>query len=356
MSDLVKNEKKIFSGVDLFKLIASILIVLLHTVETTSWYPCEVKFVLTRFAVPFFFITSGFFLYRGLHSAEDSKRYFIGYEKKLLKLYAVWALVIYLPFEIVSYTRLYSGESAIKIFLIICRRMFIIGPGPYWYLVALMCSALFLYICYKRNSTFAVAMGIIAGLLLEIGYSCFRGFLSNNIVFKSIFDLTYFIFSWEYNFLMFGIPFMGIGYLIARYNLKISRNMSIIIFVLSTIGRIVEYNLPLLFQSDFWEQNNISFCFIFQAVSFFMLANNLNPQFEKHTSIAIRQLSSCIYFSHAIVLYEFLNPILDHYTALDTYGSSMIIPKMIIVILICCILFYIIKKINNKHLNILING
>lgn len=56
-----KKEQKIYSGIDLFKLVAAVLIVVLHAIETTSWYSNEVKFVITRFAVPFFFIASGFF-------------------------------------------------------------------------------------------------------------------------------------------------------------------------------------------------------------------------------------------------------------------------------------------------------
>ena len=54
------SDKRIYTGIDLFKLIAAVLVVLLHAVETSAWYPCEVKFVFTRLAVPFFFIASGF--------------------------------------------------------------------------------------------------------------------------------------------------------------------------------------------------------------------------------------------------------------------------------------------------------
>lgn len=50
------KQKKIYNGIDIVKLISAICIVLLHTIETTAWYPCEVKFVFTRFAVPFFLL------------------------------------------------------------------------------------------------------------------------------------------------------------------------------------------------------------------------------------------------------------------------------------------------------------
>ena len=89
-------DSKIYSGIDLFKLIAAVLVVFLHVVETNSWYPNEIKYVFTRFAVPFFFITSGFFFFKGLEKSRDIKAYFIKYEKNLINIFMIWALVIYL--------------------------------------------------------------------------------------------------------------------------------------------------------------------------------------------------------------------------------------------------------------------
>ena len=125
MADTI-SKKKIYSGIDIFKLISAFLILLLHCVETTDYFPCEVKFVITRFAVPFFFIASGFFFYRGLDHSENKQSYFWKYEKNIAKLYLVWALIIYLPFEIVSYIKMNPGASPIKIVLLLFRRFFVI--------------------------------------------------------------------------------------------------------------------------------------------------------------------------------------------------------------------------------------
>ena len=84
------TSKKLYSGIDLFKLIASILVVLLHAIETTDFIAKEVQFVFTRFAVPFFFITSGFFFYKGLTRTKSPREYFWKYEKQLLLLFVVW--------------------------------------------------------------------------------------------------------------------------------------------------------------------------------------------------------------------------------------------------------------------------
>ena len=132
------TSKKIYSGIDLFKLIASLLIVLLHATETQDWIACEVRYVLTRFAVPFFFMVSGFFFYKGLNRAENKKVYFWKYEKNLAKLYLIWALLIYAPFEIEVYISKYSEQGVFRILFTLFRRFFVIGITPFWYLISLM--------------------------------------------------------------------------------------------------------------------------------------------------------------------------------------------------------------------------
>lgn len=355
MADTI-SKKKIYSGIDIFKLISAFLILLLHCVETTDYFPCEVKFVITRFAVPFFFIASGFFFYSGLDHSENKQSYFWKYEKNIAKLYLVWALIIYLPFEIVSYIKMNPGASPIKIVLLLFRRFFVIGAGPYWYLLALMLSAACLFIIYKIKKDRLLYFLIVFGLILEVLYSCFNGLLGNVFPINWFYKATYFVFSWEFNFIMYGIPFMGIGYLISKHGLTLSVKASTIVFISATLLRVFEYNTPYIFPGDFWKNNQISIAFIFQAVAFFMLAKELNINIRKETSLTIRQLSSFIYFLHAIVLYDILNPLLAQITDWPIYSGWFIPIKMVMVLIPCCVLFTVIKKINNKHLNLLING
>lgn len=347
---------KVYNGIDLFKLIAAVLVVLLHSIETNEWYSCEIKFVFTRFAVPFFFIASGFFFYKGLDNAEDKQRYFIRYEKNLLKIFIVWGVVIYSPVTITTYIQKYSGAGIISLILYILRRVIVIGPGPYWYLIALMWSVVFLYFCYIKRADWLIYSGIVIGLLLEILYACFQGIFEKFALFRCFFKMTYIIYSWEFNFIMYGIPFMGIGYLISKKNYMIDIKVSSIVWILSTIARIFEYNAPKIFPSNFWESNNISFAFIFQAIAFFMMAQSLKLPIKERLSLAIRQISSCIYFSHAIFLYNILNPVLKEFTNIAIYDAKYIFPKVVIVIMLCMLLFFVVKKINNKYLNVLING
>ena len=130
-----------------------------------------------------------------------------------------------------------------------------------------------------------------------------------------------------------------------------SKKKASILLIIATLFSMVEYSLPRIIPSAFWINNRIFLAFIVQAIAYFLIAESMAFKISKKRSLSIRQLSSFIYFSH-----EILNRILDNFTTLPTYEPIMILPKFLIIIGACIVLFLPIKKINNKHLNILING
>lgn len=355
MNESIKTNS-VYTGIDLFKLIGSILIIILHVIETTNYYVVELKVVFTYFVVPFFFIASGFFFHKGLSRSCEKSIYFKKYIKNILFLFLIWALLIYSPFVIHSYITQNPNESTLKILLLLFRRIFVIGPGVYWYLIALLYSAIFLYFCHIKKNDKLIIFAMILGFLLQFSYVCFKGVLSQISIFNLLFKAIYFVFSWENNFLMYGIPFMGLGYFISKKDITLKPLTSTVILIISTLFSFIEYNLPKLIPHPFWNENKFFFAFIFQAFSFFLLAKSLTLKISKPTSLLMRQLSSFIYFSHFIILCNIMNPILDRFTSLPTYAPIMILPKTIVVFLICSSLFFLIKKINNKYLNYLLNG
>ena len=348
--------RKIYNGIDLFKLIAACLVVLLHALEGTDFWSMGIKYVFTRLAVPFFFIASGFFFQRGLNRASNPRDYLIRYEKNVLKIFLVWAVIIYGPFTVAEYARLHAGEDLWYLIGTLIRRIFVIGPGPYWYLVALMWSAAFLYFCHVRKKQRLILPAILMGLILEMCYASFRGYLSQFSIFRGFFQVIYLIFSWEFNFLMFGIPFMGIGYLIAQKDCQLSTVRSAVLLAVTTVLCILEYFLPVLIPSSFWNGNKIQVAFIFQGISYFMLAKSITLNVKPQCSLCWRQLSSFIYFSHVIILYNIMNAWMDNYTTLPTYHLSLILPRVLIALSICLGCFALLKKWNNKYMNLLLNG
>lgn len=96
------NKYDSYTGIDFFRLIAALLVITIHTSPLASFSETG-DFVLTRVAarvaVPFFFMTSGFFLISRYSRDNSELKKFI---KKTAFLYGI-AILIYIP------VNLYSG-------------------------------------------------------------------------------------------------------------------------------------------------------------------------------------------------------------------------------------------------------
>ena len=91
---------KQYNSLDLMKFISAILIIVLHTSPFQS-YNALISFglrnVVTIIAVPFFFCTSGFLLFKKLSvlSQDEKGKYFKHYIKRLCIMYGLWSLAIF---------------------------------------------------------------------------------------------------------------------------------------------------------------------------------------------------------------------------------------------------------------------
>ena len=86
-------EKKSYHSIDLMKFIMSLCVVTIHTYVMDTLEPSwgtDLLHALVRSAVPFFFMTSAYFVV-GNWSASREKQY----GKRILWLYIVWSLINY---------------------------------------------------------------------------------------------------------------------------------------------------------------------------------------------------------------------------------------------------------------------
>lgn len=97
------KQQTIKSGIDFFRIIAALLVISSHTALLYSFQP-SAYFVITeifaRLAVPFFFLTSGYFMIR--HYAHNPQPLF-SFLKKTAVLYGI-AILIYLPLNVYNGT------------------------------------------------------------------------------------------------------------------------------------------------------------------------------------------------------------------------------------------------------------
>lgn len=335
--------KKNIVGIDLFKLIASILVVIIHCIG--YYFGASGRLFVRNIcgmAVPFFFITSGYFFGLGLEKNKRSrKHYFVNYEKKLIKMYIAWSIVG-IPFMVKTYYNMY-GSNFKYIFLLMIRNVFFSGTfGIYWYILSMIGASVLIYLFVIKNKLKLMYILSIIFFIFGILYVGFQDSLDKNIVFYYLFKLTWIVFASERNFLMVGWFYMCIGYYIATHKININLLKSFMMFFIFTalkFGETYVNSLQLL------EGNEICIFQSLQAMGFFLIALNLNLEFMEKYSKTMRELSSTIYFTHFLFI-DILNP--------TQVGNTLL--TFVEVILLCILFYFIAKKINNKKLNIFINA
>lgn len=242
--------KKEYPVIDTAKFIASLLVIAIHVplfgpgenFEVVNFY---FRQILTRIAVPFFFVCSGFFFFRKIINVNNDKlikKTVFLYIKKLIRMYLIWTLV-YLFFIIKS---ILHGRNtpilALRDFLFIGSYLHL------WYLPALIVAVLLVSFLIIKNVK--VKNIIIISFLLYI-----IGLLgqSYNVIFRYLEKIPYVgigvsgigyyfreIFYTTRGGLFEGFLFVSFGYLFAKKEIDISRKKASILLAVSIVLYIAE--------------------------------------------------------------------------------------------------------------------
>lgn len=97
---------KQYAAVDIAKYVSALLVVAIHTypfLEISETFNTLFIAIVCRLAVPFFFVSSGYFLFRKLNGTKKQNLNRLKkYLWRLISLYLVWT-VIYIPYTIWNY-------------------------------------------------------------------------------------------------------------------------------------------------------------------------------------------------------------------------------------------------------------
>lgn len=205
------SERKGYKGIDFFRFAAAILIVAIHTSPLTSLSETG-DFILTRviarIAVPFFMMTSGFFLISRYRENGDRLKRFI---KRTALIYGA-AIVLYLPLNL--YNDYFSGENFLP--KLIQDLVFDGTLYHLWYLPAsIMGAAIAWYLIKKFREPAALAVGgllYLAGLFGDSYYGAVRGIPAV----KGFYDLLFSMFDHTRNGLFFAPIFFLLGGFLAE--------------------------------------------------------------------------------------------------------------------------------------------
>ncbi len=164
------------AGIDIGKLLAAISVVYIH-VPMLLTYSNEVNYwamLLTRWAVPFFFVASAFFLFEKLNqqAPQQRKQTVLKYCKNIGKIWAVWTAV-YLIYDILNviFVRkiLLNSVGMLLWYLKTSARAIVFDgiSGHLWYLPATVAATLI--VCFLRKKLRSKGVAVIVSLLFFIG-------------------------------------------------------------------------------------------------------------------------------------------------------------------------------------------
>jgi len=284
---LMKSQN--YPWIDRVKYLVSFLVLIIHFRPLSDYNPI-VDFssaqIVARIAVPFFFISAGYFI--GVNGLE--KNVVMKSIKKNFKLYCVWS-AIYLPFYILIYRAQYPN------FLL---NFTVLGVYFHlWFIPALIFSLIALY--YLSKFLKPLTITLIAFIFFVIGVfgDAYYGVLSNGLFLDGM-NKYLEIFTTTRNGLFFGLLFVSLGYLIQKTDItsKINVKVAWIGFIVSYLLMFVEMGLLMTYTKPF--EYNMYFSII--PTTFFLLTICLKyPSDDK--SIDLRNKATLIYFSHFIVYF-----------------------------------------------------
>lgn len=204
------DEKESYTGIDIFRLISALLVIALHTSPLQSYSPTGdliLTRILARVAVPFFFMTSGFFTV-SRYSRSTSR--LVAALKKNAVLYGI---AILLCFPVNLYTGYFKTEN---LFPELIRDLVFDGTMYHlWYLPAVMVGTVIAwYLVKKLDYRGAVAVTVILYLIGLFGDS-YYGLIRNAAGINRFYDLIFQVSDYTRNGIFFAPVFLVLGGLAA---------------------------------------------------------------------------------------------------------------------------------------------
>lgn len=278
-----------YPWIDRIKYLVSFLVLVIHFRPLSDYNPI-IDFssaqIVSRIAVPFFFISSGYFL--GVNGL--SKENVIKSIKKNFKLYLVWT-VLYLPISVLFFMPEFGN---------ILVNFTVLGFYYHlWFIPALLFSLVAMYFLNKYLKPLTIT--IISFIFFCVGVfgDAYYGLLPKGILLDLMNQFLQ-IFRTTRNGLFFGFLFVALGYLIQKTQIqdRIRVKYAWIGFILSYSLMFVEMGLLMTYTEPF--EYNMYFSMI--PTTFFLLVLCLHYPSET-SGQDYRIKSGVIYFSHFLVYY-----------------------------------------------------
>ena len=336
------NKQYVYPSLDLMKFICSVLVVMIHITPFGEYE--FLNFVIhnyvARIAVPYFFVTSGFLLFRKTSNDDFNINYTFKYVLRLLRMYLIWSVVyFYLNYRII----INDERGSLHGILIYIRDFIFVGSyGGLWYLNATIFSVTLISILIKKKCSLRLII-LLAGILYILGLfdqSWFGLITPLRQIPEFWFGLRLLqkVIVTTRNGLFEGFLFVGFGMMFAFNLIKITRKKALWGFIISMlfmfIETIVVRHFNLAKQQDMY--------LFLVPVTFFLFDLVLHMEIKERKIYSIlRVLSVLIFYIHVWIIF-IVNESFD-YLNIDVNSTTL---KFILVIFLSILVSCGILKIS----------
>lgn len=279
------------TGIDWLRLAAAILVIAIHTSPLADFSETG-DFILTRvlarIAVPFFFMTSGYFLLSRYHDSDRKLRHFL---KKTGWIYGA-SILLYLP---LNFRNGYFSQSQLLPELL----KDLIFDGTMYHLWYLPASMLGMLIAWKLVEKLDFSKGLVMALLLYLvglfGDSYYV-VVEKLPLLKAFYDRLFELFDYTRNGLFFAPVFLMLGGFIADERRKLSSVEAGVGFLISLGLLLAE---ALILHRHGFQRHDSMYVFLLPAMYFLF---HLVLLWKGRRIPLLRPASLVVYLIHPLVI------------------------------------------------------
>mgnify|MGYP001852982361 CR=1 FL=1 len=321
----MEKKKTRNTGLDFMKLIAAYFVCIQHTVNSEGIF--SYLLVLTRVAVPLFFMVTGYFIASSNPRKYIRKILFITAEMMLI-YFGVDLLKACIQGNAIAYLKDILLASNIVKFVVFNNMPF---AGHGWYLWALIYAYPIAFMCVKTKKT------ILGNVLIVLGIGILLAFGKYSIVIFGTDIEPYYTMTWY----AVGIPFLLIGNYIHAHEEYLANHRKLLLMLIFIVGVLNIFERYVLQNYGVNATRDTYFCTVLLSILMFLFFLGWKHK-EKKEKIAYygRTYSTDIYVYHIIVA-RFIKIVISR-----VFGSTMFIRNIIIPILVVVVvtLLAVIKK------------
>ncbi|MGO4544712.1 acyltransferase family protein [Paenibacillus sp. 2TAB23] len=290
------NNKRGESGLDWLKFAAAVFVIANHTGPLLSYNEYAdflISGILSRIAVPVFFMSSGYFFFRKLTGDPVvDQRALQKYVKKIAYLYGV-SILLYVPLNV--YTGYFSEDFTVYSFM-----KDLVFDGTFyhlWYLPALIIGLCLTYVLYQKLTIkWLVGSAILLFMIGLLGDS-YYAITENATSLKLMYDGLFQVFDYTRNGLFYAPIFLVLGAWAAKHPKPERKPMNFAALFLLFLGLLFAEAI-LLHEAKFPRHDSMYIFAIPATYYLFYWAQTLSWSFNKE----YREWRVWIYILHPLAI------------------------------------------------------